>query len=877
MSARDRAHLALALAVVAGALAVLARTRRSISGQDGPRPAVEARAARSEGEPGADLGVAVRLIDELRGATFESPRLAEGRAVLARHWRRTKAPYVGPAGALGAVVQQVALTTSTDETPMRVELSDGRVWAPDAQTWNMAEGSYAQREVLLAPPPTTIRWHLVVPARARFEAEVALAPVSSAGAAFELAVIDDAGRHVVAHETRAARDGRGFSPWRADLGAFAQRAVTLELRTLPTAPGLEPAAALVAAPVVLAPGAATFPFNVLFVVIDALRPDALASLHDEARDARMAAAAPPPLDAWLPRMPTVAPRLDALAAEGVAFTRAYSAASWTRPGTVAMLSGMRSSELGLETTSWILPEPDVRRLYASRPPFLPLLLREHGVTTAAIVNNYFLVGHARAGLDVGFEGVDDHRYATRDTRAIVEGATAWLRAHASQRFALFVNFNAPHGPYQPPDADLAAVPAPPLGPTHELVRRYLGEVHKDDAAVGRLLDELDRLRLADRTLVVVTADHGETLSSAHDDRVPGIDDHALRQRFHHASSMWEETTRVPIVLRLPGALPAGTRVDAPVQTTDLVPTLLDLAHLTGDARMSGRTLLPLVRGEPRAEAAVVIEGRGARSVQLGRWRWIERDPAARHLVGHHGEEERRDELYDLEADPGERRRVAARDPAVVAPLREALALAMARGRTDEAQRSDALAGSTRAATTVSPEPCRVHLRFAGGGAARRVTGSLSIRTSPGARLRATPVGIPDDALRVLPGGVELALTTSASLAVGVDVEVTPATADLAWELWLDDAPWPAGRTYGGPLALASPALATGIATHDARAAATGPGFAATIDARRELGLFVLRDPVGDELDTGRGESSEADHEIADMFRAWGYAKSAAPR
>src|SRR5262249_27408956 len=161
-------------------------------------------------------------------------------------------------------------------------------------------------------------------------------------------------------------------------------------------------------------------YNVLWIVVDALRPDVLASFHDDAEDKKRHSAPLPPLEALLPKIPGLTPAIDELTTKGARFTHAYSAACWTRPGTLAMLSGARSSELGIDTTSWMLLPGEVARFYASDPPLLPLVLRKHGVATRAFVNNYFMVGYAPVGIDMGFERVADHRYRTRDTLEVTE-------------------------------------------------------------------------------------------------------------------------------------------------------------------------------------------------------------------------------------------------------------------------------------------------------------------------------------------------------------------------------------------------------------------------------------------------------------------------
>ena len=75
-----------------------------------------------------------------------------------------------------------------------------------------------------------------------------------------------------------------------------------------------------------------------------------------------------------------------------------------------MLTGERSSELGISTTDWVVPYGEAGRYYASDPPLLPLLLRKSGAVTAAFVNNFFMSGHSSVGVDMGFERLTDHRF-----------------------------------------------------------------------------------------------------------------------------------------------------------------------------------------------------------------------------------------------------------------------------------------------------------------------------------------------------------------------------------------------------------------------------------------------------------------------------------
>jgi arylsulfatase A-like enzyme len=556
-------------------------------------------------------------------------------------------------------------------------------------------------------------------------------------------------------------------------------------------------------------------------------------------------------------VPGLTPSLDALAERGVAFTRAYSVAPWTRPGTIAMLAGARSGELGLETTRWVPLPADVDKFYASSPPLLPLAMRAHGVATRAFVNNFFLAAYAPVGVDAGFERLLDVRDRTKDTRLIVDAATQWIASHARERFFAFVNLDSPHEPWEPPPEMLARVPASLV--RDPAARAYLAECAKDDAAIGEVLAAVDAAGLRDRTIVVVTADHGETLSHAHAAKVFGLDD--LSMLHHHAVGNYEETIRVPLIVAAPPALGiAPRRVDARMRTTDIAPTILELEGIDPDPareKLSGRSLAALMRGEREPDERVVVsEGRGTRAVLAGTRHLIVRDPVAQRLVLGGDDREVPEELYDLADDPGERRDLAADRPELVAEMRARLEAALA----------NVPAAGSAAALATKDERAVVHLRFAGGGQARRVAGKLTARDG---RLTIDGAGLGPESWKVDGGAAEIAFATAADGVVGVDVSIDPPTAPLAWELTLDDAPWPEARVFAGRFGFAAPKLAAGLTTEDARALANASALP-WIDAAREVGLFVTREARREGAEPSREASPEANEDAERMLRAWGY-------
>jgi arylsulfatase A-like enzyme len=832
--------------------------------------------------------VKMRLADALGDAVIDVPNLVASQPYFQAHWRKLRGPWLHPAGVAGQLVTTIALRTSAQpETQWATSASTGQSWVPDVRVWNMNEGSFDQREAIYAPAPATLTFHVLVPhgAHLRFWPAV-ITPLPTA-TVFDVTLIDGGGQEHTVSETRIPPGhDRRWLDGDADLGAWAGQKVDLRLRTATAAatagerrspppadgdagatehPLVPPMAlALWGDPVVVSREPTRVPYNVVWIVVDALRPDIAASLHDLEDDAAKLAALRPPLDALLPAVPGLMPAIDGLAARGVHFPHAWSAASWTRPGTLAMLTGERSSEVGIDTTNWVQSTDRVARYYASDPPLLPRLLQKSGMTTAAFVNNFFMAGYANVGLDMGFERITDHRHRTRDTALITYDALAWLEAYATTRFFLFVNYNSPHEPYDPPKEMLARIPAPPAAPRDGQVRAYMAEAAKDDTAIGVLLDKLDTLGLTRSTLVVLSSDHGETLSAAHDG-FGSIGGDKIPVRFHHAVGNFEETTRVPIVMALPGVADGGRAVHERVRTIDIAPTILEIEGLEPDARMSGRSLLPLVRGRKEAEPRVVVsEGRMSRAVLWDRWRFVAHEAPAHPQVQADGGRTPalEDELYDLEEDPGERHNVARLHPDVVAEMHARLTAALA----------NVPAADAPPPTTI-PAPATVHFRFSGAGRAHSVTGALTVGDEKHASITVAPSGIARDAIRTLGRRVDFAVVTLPDALLGFDVRVDPPGAPLAWEFFLDDAPWPDGATFGGPFGLPAVAAARGITTAEARAEVYAPGLA-VVDPARDLGVFVTRDTAERAVETapdGPANDGEGAKEMQRVLRDWGYA------
>ena len=317
---------------------------------------------------------------------------------------------------------------------------------------------------------------------------------------------------------------------------------------------------------------------------------------------------------------------------------------------------------------------------------------------------------------------------------------------------------------------------------------------------------------------------------------------------------------------LPKVLPENLDVKARARTIDIAPTLLDLLGVETPARTTGRSLVPLTRGQVEEERVVVSEGRGSRAIMHGRWRLVVREGAARILVKDGKTEEKDVELYDLVDDPGERHDLASTKGDVVAEMK---------ARLEAALKNTPVVGARASTAPTEPAPT-LHLRFAGGERPRRVSGTIHVGdpTHPAKSFEVTPVEIGRDVEKVDGGRVEVAFRTNAAVAVGFDVMVDPSTTPITWELWLDEEPWPSQGIFGGPFGLLAPVLLHGITTDEARSVARATALP-TIDARRDVGLFVARELRGETEPAGE-RSSEGAEEMARLLREWGYAHGSSP-
>ena len=386
--------------------------------------------------------------------------------------------------------------------------------------------------------------------------------------------------------------------------------------------------------------------SVLLITIDTLRADAVGAYGNR----------------------TVStPWIDRLAAGGVRFDQAHASTVVTLPSHANILSGGYPFRHGVRENAGFRFPPSADTLAT--------LLRARGYRTGAFVSAFPL--DARFGLTRGFDVYDD-RFAKGDTNiafrvperpatATIAAALEWIRrrdpaeqaASAARPWFAWVHLYEPHFPYTPPEPYASQYRGAP----------YFGEVAATDAALAPLLQPaLDGPADAD-TLVVFTADHGESLGE--------------HGEMTHGLFAYEGTLRVPLILFQRAGLGART-VAAPVRHVDILPTVLDAVGAPVPASLDGRTLLPLAAGAAAEPTATYFESLSA-SLNRG---WAPLYGVARGSLKYI--DLPIPELYDLASDPAESRNLAAARPDETRELQRLLAALRAddRGASPSRERAE---------------------------------------------------------------------------------------------------------------------------------------------------------------------------------------------
>ena len=356
-------------------------------------------------------------------------------------------------------------------------------------------------------------------------------------------------------------------------------------------------------------------FNVLLITVDTLRFDRVGILD--------------------PRH-VKTPNMDALAEKSLIFTRAFAHNPVTLPSHTNILTGTTALYHGVsDNTGFKLDKKFLT---------IPQYLRRYGYHTAAFIGAFPL--DSRFGLDQGFDLYDDY-YGTRSEREfffverpaekVIAPAMAWI-GKQSQRWFGWIHLFDPHQPYLPPSPFKEKYADDP----------YSGEVAYVDAQLGVLFDFLQEKRLLEKTMIILTADHGEALGEKGEDT--------------HSYFAYNNTIHVPLFVYVPGRKPETFAKN--VCHADIFPTICAVLGLKIPPQLQGESLLTIMAAGGRKAPEIYFESMTA---------YLNRDWAPlRGLIS--GNSKFIDlpikEVYDLENDMGEERNLAGSSK--IGPLKDSL-------------------------------------------------------------------------------------------------------------------------------------------------------------------------------------------------------------
>lgn len=352
------------------------------------------------------------------------------------------------------------------------------------------------------------------------------------------------------------------------------------------------------------------PPNIIIYLIDALRPDHL-STYGYFRD--------------------TSPKIDRFAQDSILFTNAYVQSSWTKPSVATLFTGRYPSSHGAIERDDVLFEQVT----------LADMLKYKGYHTAAFVTNLNVLpvyGFGK-GFDEFFK-IDGKYYAPADK--LNEELFNYLDRKPKRPLFLYIHSMDPHYPYIPPPSlkfqytnDLRVTDEKgKTWPVSIEINLYDDEIAFADHHFGKFLEKLKQKKLYDDSLIIFLSDHGEEFR-----------EHGGQ---YHGWTLFQEQIRIPLIIKLPANLRAGTRENRPVRTLDIFPTTCDLLNIEPPGPVDGETLSRILAGKPTPDWNPVLfseerhDGHELQSWIDGEYKLIVRTKPEKKLS-----------LFNLKKDPRE--------------------------------------------------------------------------------------------------------------------------------------------------------------------------------------------------------------------------------
>ena len=367
--------------------------------------------------------------------------------------------------------------------------------------------------------------------------------------------------------------------------------------------------------------------------------------------------------------PVRTPVIDRIASEGALFREAISSIPVTGPSHISMLTGQPPLVHGVRYNGQPL---------AGNVTTITTVLKDAGFQTGGFISGFPLKVF-ESGLDRGFQVYDDHLVYTdffnetfvgrladslplfpmgllRLANEVTDKAVDWLQKRDGSPFFLFLHYYDPHFPYGTKEQlrrnkNILTITAGPEDLNRQ-TQLYASEIERVDQQISRVIDVLKQKGFYDRTLLIVTSDHGESLGEHH-------------YYYTHAFHVYEQLLRVPLIIRCPALVPAGSIVKEQVALFDIAKTILESVGLSKKMIVSGVNLIDLTHNIPPNYNRSILSHNFTYSVhalRTGNWK----------IIMNRNQTPSTFELYDIAADPMESRNVLKKETALSVELERRL-------------------------------------------------------------------------------------------------------------------------------------------------------------------------------------------------------------
>ena len=316
-------------------------------------------------------------------------------------------------------------------------------------------------------------------------------------------------------------------------------------------------------------------FNIVFIVLDTVRPDHMSAYGYERE---------------------TSPNIDKIAKEGVVFTNAFTPIPYTTASHISLMTGLYPfvyqprNELSQPTGIVIIDDKYLT---------LAEILNKIGYNTAAFISVDMM--STDSGLNQGFKTYN-YSAGVRQGNETTKLATEWLENNYEEKFFLWVHDYDAHDAYNPPEPYFSKfkdyeelsdnISINDFTTLKDSIARYDGDINLVDNTTGLILNKITQLGIENNTLIIIVSDHGEQFG---EHNVPIYQGMGPQVIFEHARTLYDQETKIVMIMKQPLILPAGKVVDSIVENIDIMPTILSMIGLKDSTSNQGKDMIPAIK------------------------------------------------------------------------------------------------------------------------------------------------------------------------------------------------------------------------------------------------------------------------------------------